>query len=289
VSDPAATGPAVRPVIPAMRTVFVVGSVLVFAAGFQLYVLTDHTDRFFAWTIGVPFTAAFLGAFYWTALVLAASSAREREWARVRVGVPGVALFVALTLIVSVVHVGSFHLHGGSVVGRVGAWVWFAVYAIAPVGAFVALIAQLRAPGFDPPRRTRLPGPYRLALASHALVVLIVGGALMFAPNAIANVWPWALTPLTARAMAAWLLGLGVVLAQAVFEDAPERIELAARSYAVLGLLELVAVARYASAVDWSEAAAWLYLAFLMTVVGVGVAGWAASRTSKAGSLAQTS
>jgi len=41
----------VRRVVPAMRAVFVIGSFLVAAAGFQLFVLSDHTDRFFAWPI----------------------------------------------------------------------------------------------------------------------------------------------------------------------------------------------------------------------------------------------
>ena len=289
MNDPTAPGPAVRPVIPAMHMVFVVGSLLVFAAGFQLYVLTDHTERFFAWTIGVPFTAAFLGAFYWTALTLASSSAREGEWVRVRVGVPGVALFVALTLIASLVHIESFHLNEGSFVGRAAAWVWFGVYVIAPVGALGALAAQLRTPGVDPARGSTLPAWYRGVLAVHAAIVLVAGGALMLAPGSTAKVWPWSLTPLTARAMAAWLLGLGVVLTQAVIENAWERIRLATASYAVLGVLQLLAVARYASTLDWHSVSAWLYVAFLMTVVAVGAAGWAGSRGSNPESVARTS
>ena len=67
----------VRRTTTGMRWVFRVGSVLVTAAGIQLFVLTDHTDRLFAWTIKNPLTAAFLGAFYFTALTLAALSARE--------------------------------------------------------------------------------------------------------------------------------------------------------------------------------------------------------------------
>lgn len=279
MNGPEATGPAVRPVIPAMRTVFVVGSVLVFAAGFQLFVLSDHTERFFAWTIGVPFTAAFLGAFYWTALVLAASSARETVWVRVRVGVPGVALFVVLTLAVSLVHIESFHLHAGDLLSRSAAWVWFGVYVVAPVGALVALAAQLRAPGVDPPRAAVLPVAFRAAIALHAAVVLVVGVLLLVVPDDVAKVWPWTLTPLTARAMAAWLLGLGVVLTQAVLENAWERIRLATLSYAVLGALELIAVARYPSALDWGGAAAWLYVGFLLTVLALGVGGAVRSRS----------
>jgi hypothetical protein len=42
----------------------------VLVAAWQLFVLTDHTDRFFAWTIGVPLTAAVDGAFYLAAFFL---------------------------------------------------------------------------------------------------------------------------------------------------------------------------------------------------------------------------
>src|SRR5712691_4655031 len=57
-----------RKQIPLMRVALYVGSFLVFLAGIQLFVLTTRTDHYFAWTIANPFTAAFLGAFYWTAI-----------------------------------------------------------------------------------------------------------------------------------------------------------------------------------------------------------------------------
>ncbi len=48
-----------------MRAMLIVSCVTVLIAGFQLFVLTEYTDRFFAWTIDVPFTEAFLGVCYW--------------------------------------------------------------------------------------------------------------------------------------------------------------------------------------------------------------------------------
>src|SRR5207249_10716137 len=39
---------------------------------------TTRTDHYFAWTIANPMTAAFLGAFYWTAIPLAFLSAGQR-------------------------------------------------------------------------------------------------------------------------------------------------------------------------------------------------------------------
>jgi hypothetical protein len=55
---------------------------LTFFAGTQLFVLSDHTDRFFSWTIEPPLTAAFLGAAYWAACVLLAPAARAHCAAR---------------------------------------------------------------------------------------------------------------------------------------------------------------------------------------------------------------
>jgi hypothetical protein len=43
-----------RRLLPVMRVLLVAGTVLVLAAGTQLYVLSAHTDRYFARTIANP-------------------------------------------------------------------------------------------------------------------------------------------------------------------------------------------------------------------------------------------
>ena len=43
---------------------------LLFIAGIQLFVLSGQTDTYFAWTFAAPFSAAFMGAGYWAAMVL---------------------------------------------------------------------------------------------------------------------------------------------------------------------------------------------------------------------------
>src|SRR5262249_11043822 len=66
----AETASRTRPVLRGLSLLFSAASVLVLIAAWQLFVLTDHTDRFFAWTIGVPLTAAVDGAFYLAAFFL---------------------------------------------------------------------------------------------------------------------------------------------------------------------------------------------------------------------------
>jgi hypothetical protein len=53
------------PLLPITRLSFLFSIFLATVAGIQLYVLSTRTADFFAWTIGVPLTAAFLGAFFW--------------------------------------------------------------------------------------------------------------------------------------------------------------------------------------------------------------------------------
>ena len=270
--------PEVRRVVPAVRRVFGVGSVLVTAAGVQLFVLTDHTDRFFAWTISPGISGAFLGAFYFTALVLGAGSALEREWARARVGAFGVWLFVTLSLVATLLHLDKFHFQdsGGIAIGA--AWLWAAIYVLAPPAVLAAIVVQLHAPGRDEPREHLLPVWYRAVVVAESLVLLGVGLWLFGAPSSV-GWWPWTLTPLVAQAMASWLAGLGVVLATAAWENDWSRIRLATVSYIVLGVLQLVAAARYAGDLRGGTASV-LYLAFLALLVATGAAGAVLSRAS---------
>ena len=266
--------------VPLMRAALYLGSFLVFLAGIQLFVLTERTDHYFAWTIANPMTAAFLGAFYWTAIPLAFLSARQRVWAHARVGVPGVLIFLWATLLTTLLHLGKFHFSSPDQFAKGAAWLWLLIYAADPVLVSAGLMLQLRAAGGDPPRAAELPGWYRTVLVLQSIGTVAVAVILFAAPNWAATWWPWALTPLTARAMASWLLGLGVVLARAWLENDWVRVRAATAAYAVLGVLQLVALARYGDRVSWSRPSAWAYVAFAISVLFAGAYGSGRARTA---------
>ena len=276
------TGDMYRPVTPGMRTILWVGVVLVFVAGTSLYVLTDHTERYFAWTIKVPLSAAFLGAFYYTACVIAALSVRRREWARARVGVPGVTAFLWLTMLATLLHLGLFHLSSGVGTARVAAWLWLFIYVVDPIALTIILFLQLREPGDDPPRATPLPGWYRGVAVIEGILLVAVGIALFAAPSTGTHLWPWPLTPLTARMTAAWLVGLGITLVCASVENDWDRIRPAFAGLVALVLLQTIALARYAGDVAWATPRAQGYLALLGLNLVLGVVGLVASARTRA-------
>jgi hypothetical protein len=254
-----------------MRGLLWIAGALVLLAGVQLFVFSERTATYFAWTIQPPLTASFLGAAYWSAAAFEWTAATARRWADARIAVPAVLVFTVLTLVATLVHLGKFHLGSSFGFGtQLVTWIWIFIYSAVPVMMVVLWVGQSRRPGTDPHRAHRLPGWMRIVVVVQAVVLLLVGAGLFIAPGRTATWWPWALTHLTARAIGAWALSLGVAAVHVLVEDDARRVRPAAIAYLVFGLLELVSVARYADTGDWSSAAGLAYLVFLASSVLTG-------------------
>jgi hypothetical protein len=261
-----------------VRGLLYAAAVLVFLAGVQLFVFPLRTDRYFAWTIGSPMTAVFLGASYWSAMGLEFSAARERWWAHARIAIPAVLVFTATTFVVTLVHLEPFHL--GSEFGfstQLVTWAWIAVYAAVPVLMVVALVQQHRYGTVVLPP-TRLPALVRIVVAGLAVLLIGLGAALLFAPEWADAAWPWPLTRLTARAVGAWLLGLGTGAGHVLIIDDRPSIRPLGITALSFGVLQFVALARHGDELDWGTIQAWAYVAVLVVLIGLGV--WATRRPS---------
>lgn len=265
--------PTAQTVAPLMHWWFLVDIVLVFIAGVQLYVLSELTGTFFAWTIQVPLTAAFLGAAYWASIPMLYNSFRERTWANARLAVSGVWLFTTLTLILTIQYWGKFNWASPLFTAQFAFWAWLVIYVAVPVGLALTWLLQRRIPGGDPARTRPLPTWFRAVMGVQAVILLIVGIALYVAPAAMIPLWVWTLTPLTAGAVGAWCIGLAITTGQSVWENDWQRIGGGIIAYALFGLLQLIAVAHYAGQMDWTRASAWLYVVFIASVLVVGGVG----------------
>ncbi|WP_369139424.1 hypothetical protein [Modestobacter versicolor] len=268
----------VRRLRPAMRALLLAFSALTALAVVALFVLATATDRFFAWTIQPPLTAALLGAGYAAGCVLVVLSLRDPVWAHSRLAVLTILAFTLLTLAATVLHLDRFHLQAEFAaltwLARAAAWFWLGVYVVVPLAMVGALVVQERAPGRDPAPGHPVPVPLRAALGVESALLLAVGATLWVAPSTAASLWPWPLTPLTARVVAAWLVAFGVATALAAVGGDLARLRTSAIAYAVFGLLVLVSLARFPDTVDWSGAPAWVLLGTVLAIVATGAAGW---------------
>ena len=254
-----------------MRVLLVVAAGLVFLAGLQLTVFTTRTDEWFSWTIDVPMTAVFLGAAYWSSAVLEVAGARSHTWGRARLTVWTVLVFTVLTLVVTLVHLDKFHLGADQPASaRLVTWGWLAIYAGVPLAMVAGLVLQSRA-GADVVQAVRrpLPAALRWLLLGLGVVLLASGVALLVDPAWAAQAWSWPLTPLTGRAVGAWLVGLGWAAVHARLIDDTERVRPLGLTGAAFVVFEGVALARHGDALDWGGWQAMAYVAGLAWIAVV--------------------
>ncbi|MDQ2810032.1 MAG: hypothetical protein M3Z04_24410 [Chloroflexota bacterium] len=276
-ATPLAAG--VQPLTAGMRRMLYIAAGLVFIVGIQLFIGSEFTDRYFAWTVKPSLTAAFLGGAYWASFSLEWLAARQAAWARARVAVPAVLTFTTLTLIATLLHLDKFHLNSPNGETVLATWAWIAVYAGVPGAMSLLLLRQLRVPGGDPPRRLPIPRPVAVGLGVAGVALIVFGVALFVAPAATLGLWPWLLTPLTARAVGAWLIGLGLAVAHSGWEADWERVQPGMVGLAVFGALQLVNLLRYPAVVSWGSLSAWVYVAGVTAALALGGYGlWSARR-----------
>jgi hypothetical protein len=252
-----------------MRIWFGIDVVLVFISGLQLFVFSESTDRFFAWTVQPPISAAFMGASYWASVFLVGVSAFQKRWVDARIAVPAVWLFTAITLVATLLHIDRFHLNSPQFITAFVAWVWLFVYLAVTIVLPFNFFRQVRASGDDPTRADTLPRALRMVLFAHAVLTIVLGAILFLSPLTIS--WVWKLTPLTSRTIGAWFIGVGVIAGHMAWENEWRRVFAASLAYTALGVLHLVVVARYPAEFNWSGVGAWLYVGFWLSVLLVGV------------------
>jgi hypothetical protein len=263
-----------RPVTPRLRVILEVFAGLALIAGALLVFGATRTDKWWAWTIAPPLTAATLGAFYWAAFVLILTAARSRSWAEARPAVYPVAVIAVLLLVITLIHIDRFDLD--SLFGVF----WVCAYALVPVLLVWALVGQRGTPGEDTRGTRRLPKLLRPVLVVEGAVTVAAGALLLIAPGAADDVWPWALSPLTSRAIGSFLFGIGLAALFAARVDDPFSFRGAALAYTALGLLELLVLNLHIPDLGDRPLSTTLYAVFWVAVILTGAYGLSAARAS---------
>ena len=237
---------------------------LLFIAGIQLFVFSEQTATYFAWTFASPLAAAFMGAGYWAAMFHAYSGVRAKGWEYVRSSVPAALTATTMLTITTFLHLDKFHLDSPLFITRFVTWVWIAVYVFVPPILAIAWIIQGRMPDANMKGENPLPIWMRGGFALLAVFALLVGLSLFIVPDSMSALWPWAVTPLAARAVSSWLCAFGVACVTLTFENDIRHGAGTCSSLFAFCILELMVVARYPSAIDWTKPLAAAYILFLL-------------------------
>jgi hypothetical protein len=236
-------------ILPGTRLLLVIFSGLTLLAFIVLFGLAGATERAFAWTIKPPATAAFLGAAYAAGCLLVVLALRKGTWAALRIPFLTILVFVIVTLVATLLHLDRLHFDSEVLTARYAAYFWMGVYLLVPPAMVAVLVVQERRPTPLPDSRP-MPPALAATLLVQGLLLLAVGSALFVVPAVATALWPWPLTPLTARVVAAWLLAFGLCAILAWRSRDLARLDVAAWAYGLLALLEVVVIIRFTG--PWS-------------------------------------
>jgi hypothetical protein len=220
-------------------------------AFFVLYPWPHDTGRLFAWEIKPTVTPMILGSVYLGGAYFFFRAAIAKQWHTVKGGFIPVGTFATLMGLATIIHWGKFsHSH-------VAFWLWAGLYFSTPFLIFWVWLANRRrdVPGTSADLLLGV-GVSRTIAALGALSVL-TGVFLYLLPGRAVAVWPWTLTPLTARVLGA-IFCLGIAGPGALFDRRWSSARILLQVAALMLALILLAGARATGELDPANAMTWL-------------------------------
>jgi hypothetical protein len=179
-----------------------------------LYFAPGQTAALFAWKLQPTMSAMMLGSAYAGGIYFLTGVLAGAQWHRIKVGFPPVIAFASLLGIATILHWDRFNQ------GHVSFWAWAGLYFTTPFLVFAVWLRNRREdPNILVPGDTAIPRAMRWLVGTVGVATLIISALLFVGPERMIALWPWTLSPLTARVASAMfalpgLVGLGIALDQ---------------------------------------------------------------------------
>jgi hypothetical protein len=210
----------------------------------------------FAWPIQPVVMAAVLGAFYITSAPLFLFPLLAKRWEMIRVMILPAALFSTIQLAATFLHWDKFSI------GTVPFYVWFASYLLPPPIFVAAYLWHQKRIGSEEavPTQDQIPAWLRTTLVALGLLLSLISFTAFFFPNALIPIFPWKLTPLTARSLSGWLAAVGTLMLSMRRENSRTRSRLGTPMLMLILPALLMQMSRYANEVNWGSPVLWIGL-----------------------------
>ena len=243
-------------IVPVLTAAFVI-----------LFLFPGQTRTLWGWTIRSRMSCMFMGGGYLAGALFFARATRAREWHRLGPGIVATTAFAGLLGVATFLHWPEFnHDH-------VSFWAWTLLYITTPL-LLPVLYVKNRAfdPGTSGPEDVPIPTWIRRSLATLGAGQLLFAAALFLRPSLFLDDWPWKLTTISARSLAAFAAFPAITYLAFAFERRWTALRWPFET-AIAGLA-LVAVGAARSSGDFDDGAmAWAWrigmligLAFLIVV-----------------------
>jgi hypothetical protein len=248
-------------VLPATRWAALVVFIILVPAVIVLWGTPSHTHERWAWTIKPDLMPIFLGAGYGAGAFFFWRTFRARSWHPSSAGVLGASVFAALMLTATLIHWDRFNHGHAPFLAAFAFWGWLIVYIISPFIVF-ALWWRNRStdPGEPVPGDPLLADGTLIAARAAGILALIIAATFFISPRTPIHVWPWKLTPLTARVLASFTAQVGVGALVLSFDRRWSGWRLIVQSFFVATVLLLIGAARAWDTFTAHDIKTYLYL-----------------------------
>lgn len=175
-------------------------------AAIILFFFRPQSADLFAWEINPNMTAFLMGAGYLGGAYFFLHVLVGSRWRRVAAGFPAVVVYTLLMLAATLIHWDRFEP------GHPPFLVWLVLYVVTPVLLIVVWLRNsLTGSASSWPATPEVPEWIQAAMSIASAIVFILAIIFFTYPEFMIPIWPWTLTPLTARVVAGWhgLLGAG--------------------------------------------------------------------------------
>lgn len=239
-------------VLPITRGVSVAIIPFLLVAFVVLYFWPGDTGRLFAWTIVPRLTPLILGSVYLGGAYFFLRAARASRWHTIKAGFLPVATFATLMGIATIAHWDKFnHSH-------VAFWLWAGLYFTTPFLVAAVWVVNRRLEDRRPLDDVAVPRTLARIIGAVGVLAVATSLFLFVFPQQAIDLWPWVLTPLTARVMGA-IFALGLAAAGAFTERRWSAIRIMVQVEGLMLVLILVGGVRAAADLDSSNVFTWLF------------------------------
>jgi hypothetical protein len=250
---------SVQPLLLILAALLVPVLLVAFA---MLYLLPDVGVDHFAWPVRPLMSSMMLGATYLGGAYFFTVVLISRRWRHVWLGFLPITAFAGTLGLATLLHWDRF------VHERWAFQIWALLYFTVPLFLpFLWYRNQQLVTEAGLRRAGELPLLIRRLFGGLGVILTIAAVLLFFTPDFMAAIWPWTLTPLTARIMASMFILPGLVGLGMAYDGswASARYLLQAQAISIALMLIAVYVAR--ADFNWSAPESWLFTGGLSAIL----------------------
>ena len=233
------------------------------AAFYILYLRPTETGELFSWQINSPMTAMMLGAIYIGGAYFFVRAVMATRWHWIKIGFVPVTIFASFLCVATLLHWDRFNQ------GHISFITWAALYFTTPLLVLGTWLRnRVTDPGTSDADDVNLPQGVRVVMGVIGVTSFLVSIVLFIQPQLMIDLWPWTLTPLTARVVGA-MFALGLTALGIGLERRWSGIRLILQAQIFMMVMVLTATIRAWGDFNQAKPSTWIFVVGLIFVIVV--------------------